>query len=80
MQGLPDNVFAFLMVCMVMNATIMPILISYLYDPSNKYAGYTKRNIEDLRSNSELRVLICIHRPDNIPPAISLFEAIYPSK
>ncbi|KAK4275190.1 hypothetical protein QN277_018317 [Acacia crassicarpa] len=79
-MGLPDNVFAFLMVCMVMNATIMPILISYLYDPSNKYAGYTKRNIEDLRSNSEFRALTCVHRPDNILPAISLLEAIYPSK
>lgn len=80
MQGMPDNVFALLMICMMVNATIMPMLLRTLYDPSKKYAGYTKRNIVDLRSNSELRVLTCIHRPDNIPPAINLLEAAYPTR
>lgn len=80
MQGLPDNVFALLMICMVVNATVLPILLNCLYDPSKKYAGYTKRNIVDLKPNSELRVLTCIHRPDNIPPAISLLEAAYPTR
>ncbi|XP_054788946.1 cation/H(+) antiporter 4-like [Prosopis cineraria] len=78
-MGLSDNVFSFLMAYIVVNATILPILMSFMYDPSRKYAGYTKRNVEDLRSNSELRVLTCIHRPDNIPPSISLLEAIYPT-
>ncbi|XP_029125221.1 cation/H(+) antiporter 8 [Cajanus cajan] len=46
-----------------------------------KYAAnYTKRNIFDLRRNAELRVLTCIHRPDNIPSTINLLEASYPTK
>ena len=77
---MPDNVFALLMMCMIMNATVMPMLLSFLYDPKKKYAGYTKRNITDLRTNAELRVLTCIHRPDNIPPVINLLEAAYPTK
>jgi hypothetical protein len=51
-----------------------------MYDPTKKYAGYIKRNIIDLKSNSELRVLACIHRPDNIPATINLLEATYPTK
>ena len=81
MQGMPANVLALVIVCIILNATVMPMLLAYLYDPMKKYAGnYTKRNIFDLKSNTELRVLTCIHRPDNIPPTINLLEATFPTK
>lgn len=80
MQGIPDNVFALLMMCIILNATVMPMLLGALYDPMKKYAGYTKRNIADLRSHAELRVLACIHRTDDIPPTINLLEATYPTE
>ncbi|KAK7270909.1 hypothetical protein RJT34_26423 [Clitoria ternatea] len=79
-MGIPDNAFALVMMCIIVNATVMPMLVRYLYDPMKKYAGYTKRNILDLKSNTELRVLTCIHRPENIPPTINLLEATYPTK
>ncbi|XP_027340771.1 cation/H(+) antiporter 4-like [Abrus precatorius] len=37
--------------------------VKFLYDPSRKYAGYQKRNIMNLKHNSELRVVACIHKP-----------------
>ncbi|XP_061336661.1 cation/H(+) antiporter 3-like [Gastrolobium bilobum] len=77
---LPGNAYALLMISIILNATFVPMLVRYLYDPRKKYAGYTKRNIADLRTNSELRVLTCIHRPYNIPPTINLLEAAYPTK
>ncbi|CAK8532588.1 unnamed protein product [Lathyrus sativus] len=77
---LPNNIFALLMVCIIVNTTMIPMLLGYIYDPTKKYTGYTKRNIADLKSNSELRVLACIHRPDNIPATINLLEAAYPTK
>ncbi|KAK7315154.1 hypothetical protein VNO77_33687 [Canavalia gladiata] len=79
-MGMPDNVFALVMMCLIANATVMPMMVSYLYDPMKKYAGYTKRNIFDLKKNTEFRVLTCIHRPDNIPQTINLLEATYPTK
>ncbi|KAK7380388.1 hypothetical protein VNO78_32898 [Psophocarpus tetragonolobus] len=79
--GMPNNVFALVMVCLILNATVMPMFLTCLYDPMKKYAGnYTKRNIMDLRPNTELRVLACIHRFDNIPQTINLLEATYPTK
>lgn len=80
MQELPNNIFALLMVCIIVNTTMIPMLLGYIYDPTKKYTGYTKRNIADLKNNSELRVLACIHRPDNIPATINLLEAAYPTK
>ncbi|RDX97791.1 Cation/H(+) antiporter 4, partial [Mucuna pruriens] len=80
-MGMPENVSALVMMCIILNATVMPMFLVYLYDPMKKYAGnYTKRNIFDHRRNTELRVLACIHRPDNIPSTINLLEATYPSK
>jgi hypothetical protein len=80
MQGLPDNIYSLLMMCIIVNGTLIPMMLRYMYDPTKKYAGYTKRNIIDLKSNSEFRVLTCIHRPDNIPATINLLEATYPTK
>lgn len=80
MQELPDNIFALLMMSIIVNFTLIPMLLGYIYDPAKKYTGYTKRNIADLKSNSELRVLACIHRTDNIPATINLLEATYPTK
>lgn len=80
MQAIPDNVFALLIMCIIVNATAVPMLLGALYDPMKKYAGYTKRNLTDLRSNTELRILTCIYRTYNIPQTINLLEATYPTK
>ncbi|XP_058782448.1 cation/H(+) antiporter 4-like [Vicia villosa] len=43
-------------------ATISRIGVKALYDPSRKYAGYQKRNIMNLKQNSELRLVAVVHR------------------
>ncbi|KAK7255568.1 hypothetical protein RIF29_28981 [Crotalaria pallida] len=80
LMNMPDNVFALLMVSMVLNSTAMPMLVRFLYDPMQKYAGYTERNILNLGSDGQLRVLTCIHEKDNILSTINLLEATYPTK
>jgi hypothetical protein len=57
----------------------MPVLVKYLYHPSRKYAGYQKRNIMHCRRNEELRVLACIHMPDDIAAITKLLEVSCPS-
>lgn len=64
----------------MLNSAIIPPILRYLYDPSRMYAGYEKRNMQHLKPNSELRILSCIYRTDDISPMISLLEATCPSR
>ncbi|GAU21038.1 hypothetical protein TSUD_132500 [Trifolium subterraneum] len=43
-------------------ATISRTGVKLLYDPSRKYAGYQKRNIMNLKQNTELRLVAVVHR------------------
>ncbi|KAJ0238805.1 Cation/H(+) antiporter 3 [Hirschfeldia incana] len=63
-----------------LNSAVIPPILRYLYDPSRMYAGYEKRNVQHLKPNSELRILSCIYRTDDISPMINLLEAICPSR
>ncbi|KAH9665765.1 cation/H(+) antiporter 4 [Citrus sinensis] len=38
-------------------ASIVPVLVKALHDPSRKYAGYYRRNIMDAKLNSELQIV-----------------------
>ncbi|XP_022732135.1 LOW QUALITY PROTEIN: cation/H(+) antiporter 12-like [Durio zibethinus] len=63
-----------------MQLFIVPILVKSLYDSlSRKYAGYLKRNIMHLTPNAELRVLACVHRPENFAGFIDLLNATCPT-
>ncbi|XP_041020693.1 cation/H(+) antiporter 4-like [Juglans microcarpa x Juglans regia] len=79
-QVILDKVLSLTIVAILINATIAPILVKYLYDPSRKYAGYKERDIMHNRRNAELRILVCIHKPDNIPTVIKLLEASGPTR
>ncbi|XP_030551524.2 cation/H(+) antiporter 4-like [Rhodamnia argentea] len=60
-------------------ASLMPILVKLLFNHSRKYAGYQKRNVVHLKPDSELPVLACIHRADQINPILDLVDAFYPT-
>ncbi|XP_058782450.1 cation/H(+) antiporter 4-like [Vicia villosa] len=47
-------------------ATISKLGVKALYDPSRKYAGYQKRNIMNLKQNSELRLVAVVHRASHM--------------
>ncbi|ESQ42252.1 hypothetical protein EUTSA_v10012709mg [Eutrema salsugineum] len=64
----------------MLNSAVIPPILRYLYDPSRMYAGYEKRNMQHLKPNSELRILSCIYRTDDISPMINLLEATCPSR
>ncbi|EEF38951.1 monovalent cation:proton antiporter, putative [Ricinus communis] len=74
-----SETFTLLIVSVLVTATIVPMLVKKLYDPCRKYAGYQKRNILNLRYNSELRILVCIHSPDDITAAINVLDASCPN-
>ncbi|XP_058005229.1 cation/H(+) antiporter 4-like [Hevea brasiliensis] len=71
--------FTLFSVMVLPSSIIVPIFVKYLYDPSRKYAGYQARNIVSLKPESELRILACIHRTDNIASVIKLLDASHPT-
>ncbi|TQD78802.1 hypothetical protein C1H46_035646 [Malus baccata] len=79
-QTISESAFALAMTSVIVTATLMPILVNCLYDPSRKYAGYQRRNMMHLKPNSELRILACIHRSANMPALINLLDAACPSR
>ncbi|KAL1155207.1 hypothetical protein V6Z11_A08G008600, partial [Gossypium hirsutum] len=70
-----QKVFTAMIFCILANATIVPLLVRFLYDlDSRKYESYEQRNLMHLKPNVELRVLACVHSPDNVPAMICLLD------
>ncbi|KAK8514455.1 hypothetical protein V6N12_009161 [Hibiscus sabdariffa] len=65
----------------LVNATIIPILVKFLYDAnSRKYAAYQKRNLLHLKPDAELRILACVHRPEHVSALIDVLDITCPTK
>lgn len=80
MQALDEGTYGLLIFNILASTIIVPIALKFVYDPSRKFAGYQKRNIMDLKPNSELRILACINRPDTVQPMIKLLGCSYATK
>ncbi|KAL7165109.1 hypothetical protein ACSBR2_040900 [Camellia fascicularis] len=77
---LDDKSFAILViVAVVMTAIITPIVTS-IYKPARRFVPYKRRSIQRSKPDAELRVLVCIHTPRNVPTIINLMEASHPTK
>ncbi|KAF3545548.1 hypothetical protein DY000_02001006 [Brassica cretica] len=74
--NLSHATYTFLMMYVLMNAGILPTIVKALYDPKRKYIGYVKRDVMHLKSNSDLKILTCLHKPDNISGMISLLQLL----
>ncbi|EOA22938.1 hypothetical protein CARUB_v10003674mg [Capsella rubella] len=77
-KNLTQATYTFMIIYVLLNAGILPTIIKALYDPKRKYIGYVKRDIMHLKSNSDLKIVTCLHKPDNISGAISLLQLILP--
>ncbi|KAK8628960.1 hypothetical protein V6N13_077821 [Hibiscus sabdariffa] len=65
----------------LVNATITPILVKFLYDSnSRKYTAYQKRNLLHLKPDAELRILACVHRPEHVSALIDVLDITCPTK
>ncbi|KAK5810397.1 hypothetical protein PVK06_025709 [Gossypium arboreum] len=76
-----QKAFTTMIFCILANATIVPLLVRFLYDPnSRKYASYEQRNLMHLKPDVELKVLVCVHTLDNVPAMIYLLDLTCPTK
>jgi hypothetical protein len=80
LQILGDEIFSIMViVTLIMTATVSPIA-TLIYKPRKRLIPYRKRTIQSTRVDAELRVLLCVHAPRNVPTIINLLEATYPNK
>ncbi|ESQ37525.1 hypothetical protein EUTSA_v10002941mg [Eutrema salsugineum] len=68
--------YTFLVVYALLNSGFVPAALANLYNPKRKYVGYQKKNILSLRLNSDLRILTCVHKPENISGAIKVLQLL----
>ncbi|XP_014524054.1 cation/H(+) antiporter 3-like [Vigna radiata var. radiata] len=59
--------------------SVVQLLVKRLYDPSRKYFGYQKRNMSDLKFDSNLRILVCIHKHHHTVPIIPALDLFNPT-
>ncbi|CAN0916486.1 Cation/H(+) antiporter 4 [Linum grandiflorum] len=73
---LPEVFSLFLLAIIVFHATVIPVLVSFLYEPSRRYASYHSKNISAIKPVSELRILTCIHKPHHVVSMTKLFDTL----
>ncbi|KAG4945520.1 hypothetical protein JHK87_041527 [Glycine soja] len=77
---LGDKIFSVMViVTLVMTAVVSPI-VTLIYKPRKRLIPYKRRTIQNSRLDAELRVLVCIHTPRNVPTLVNLLEATHPHK
>ncbi|XP_027368414.1 cation/H(+) antiporter 3-like [Abrus precatorius] len=78
-EDIHPETFTVIIIIIMITSCIVHLLVKRLYDPSRKYAGYQKRNIFDLKPNSDLRILVCIHKQHHTIPIIRALDLCYPT-
>lgn len=79
MQLLKAEPYAVMIISVVVLAGVVSPLVKVLYDPSRRYIAYKRRTILHSRRNDELRILACLHCPENVQAVISLLQASNPT-
>jgi len=79
-QTCDGETFSMLNTIILIQAAASHLMVKLLYDDSRMYTGYEKRDIQHTSLNSELRVVSCAHRVDDVLAVRKVFEASFPTK
>jgi hypothetical protein len=80
LQVLNDELFAIMILTLVLVTGIVSPVVKALYDPSRRFLAYKRRTILHHQSNEELRILACIHKQDNVLAIFNLLSASNPTE
>ncbi|KAG8380883.1 hypothetical protein BUALT_Bualt06G0063000 [Buddleja alternifolia] len=78
-QTLDGETFSMLTTSVLLQAIAANLIVKSLYDYSRMYTGYQKRDIQHTSYNSELRVLSCSLRADDVLAVRKILETSYPT-
>ncbi|XP_055811060.1 cation/H(+) antiporter 4-like [Solanum dulcamara] len=79
-QTFDGETFSMLTASVLLIAALSHFCVGSLNDHTRIYAGYQKRDIQHASSNSELRLLSCAHRFDDVVGVRKLLDASFPCK
>ncbi|KAL2227368.1 cation/H(+) antiporter 15 [Sesamum indicum] len=79
-QTFDGETFSMLTMSVLIQAAAANVIVKALYDYSRMYTGYQKRDIQHTAFHSELRVLSCGHRVDDVLAVRKILEASFPSR
>ncbi|CAH8376850.1 unnamed protein product [Eruca vesicaria subsp. sativa] len=74
--NLSQATHTFMIIYVLVIAGVLPTIVKTLYDPKRKYIGYVRRDLMHLKPNSDLKILTCLHKPDNISGVLSLLQLL----
>lgn len=74
-----DESFASMVIITLLMTGIIVPGISAIYKTSKGIIPYKRRNIQMSQTDTEFRVLVCIHSPRNVPTMINLLDASNPT-
>ncbi|CAN0916491.1 Cation/H(+) antiporter 3, partial [Linum grandiflorum] len=75
-QLVRPQLFSLFILAIIVNATLIPIIVSFLYEPTRRYARYHSKNIFALKPFTELRILTCIHKLHHVHLATKLLDTL----
>ncbi|CAN8305918.1 unnamed protein product [Cochlearia groenlandica] len=77
-KALQVKSFTTMAMMILVNSTISPVVIHYLYDASKRFICFQKRNLMSLKHGSDLKFVVCIHKSDHISGMINLIGESFP--
>ncbi|KAK9135154.1 hypothetical protein Syun_014484 [Stephania yunnanensis] len=80
MKVLNDQAFAVMMVVSIVTTAIITPTVTAFHKPERHFVSYKRRTIQRSKLEAELRMMVCIHIPRNVPTMINLLEATHPSR
>lgn len=75
-----DELFAIMVLTLVLVTGIVSPIVRALYDPSRRFLAYKRRTILHHQSDQEFRILACIHKQDNVLAILNLLSASNPTE
>ncbi|XP_050209938.1 cation/H(+) antiporter 15-like [Mercurialis annua] len=66
--------FSMCIISVVATTAIVTPLIRYIYDPTINSQPVKRNTLQHSKHDTELRMLVCIHNPENVPTIINLLE------
>ncbi|XP_014628805.2 cation/H(+) antiporter 3 [Glycine max] len=78
-NDLEPDIYTVVITTIMITNSIVHLMVKRLYDPSRKYVGYQKRNIFNLKPDSNLRILVCIHKQYHTIPIIRALDLCTPT-
>ncbi|KAK7387274.1 hypothetical protein VNO78_27945 [Psophocarpus tetragonolobus] len=55
------------------------VVVYYIHDPSRRYKAYIRKTVMGAQHEPDLRILVCIHKEDDVYPIINLLQASNPT-